>query len=301
VISSQSMIIRIFPVFVAVAASLGAAQVEPVSKSEARQAIAVLEKSVLSAEASAAAATITRFADESEEVLIVVGPETMPWVQDPAGPDANIRELLTAAYVAGDVKAQLAKKRPDDDPYSGWLFVIKAYKEIHSKRPRVTIPEVEELMAKDKDGTLKKEADTLLVTTGFRPLASISRRRRGSAGRVFLLRLHLRPAQCGQLRRGKHSLRLRIDGIGVHGGKIDFALSVARVVRDDFCQLVRLRHRERCVGVEKRARQLRGHRTAGSRVVVVLKRLDRSVAKIATYRCQPLIGVLLRCRFSHLL
>ena len=155
------MIIRILSVFVAVAAGLYAAQAEPVSKSEARQAIAVLEKSVLSANAAEAAATITRFADESEEVLIVVGPETMPWVQDSAGPDAKIRELLTAAYVAGDVKSQLAKKRPDDDPYSGWLFVIKAYKEIRSKRPRVSIPEVEELMAKDKDGTLKKEADTL--------------------------------------------------------------------------------------------------------------------------------------------
>ena len=155
------MIIRILPIFLAVAASLGAAQAEPVSKGEARQAIAVLEKSVLSADATEAAATITRFADESEEVLIVVGPETMPWVQDPAGPDAKIRELLTAAYVAGDGKAQLAKKRPDDDPYSGWLFVIKAYKEIRSKRPRVTIPEVEELVAKEKDGTLKKEADTL--------------------------------------------------------------------------------------------------------------------------------------------
>ena len=155
------MIIRILPAFLAVFAGLSVAQAEPVSKGEAREAIAVLEKSVLSADAAEAAATITRFADESEEVLIVVGPETMPWVQDSAGPDAKTRELLTAAYVAGDVKAQLVKKRPDDDPYSGWLSVIKAYKEIRSKRPRVSIPEVEELMAKEKDGTLKKEADAL--------------------------------------------------------------------------------------------------------------------------------------------
>jgi hypothetical protein len=155
------MIIRILPAFLAVFAGLSVARAEPVSKRDAREAIAVLEKSVLSPSAAEAAATITRFADESEEVLIVVGPETMPWVQDSAGPDAKVRELLTAAYIAGNVKAQLAKRQPDDDPYSGWLFVIKAYREIRGKKSRITIPEVEELMAKEKDGTLKKEADTL--------------------------------------------------------------------------------------------------------------------------------------------
>jgi hypothetical protein len=155
------MITRFFLALLATCAGLAAAVAEPVSKREAREAIAVLEKSVLSANAAEAAATITRFADESEEVLIVVGPETMPWIQDSPGPDATIRELLTAAYVAGNVKAQLAKRRPDDDPYSGWLFVIKAYREIHGKRPRLSIPEIEELMAKEKAGTLKKEADTL--------------------------------------------------------------------------------------------------------------------------------------------
>jgi hypothetical protein len=155
------MIIRILPVVLAACLCLSTARAEPVSKGEAREAIAVLEKSVLGANATEAAATITRFADESEEVLIVVGPETMPWVQDAAGPDAKIRELLTAAYVAGDVKAQLAKKRPDDDPYSGWLFVIKAYREIRGKKSRISIPEVEELMAKEKDGTLTREAEAL--------------------------------------------------------------------------------------------------------------------------------------------
>ena len=155
------MTIRILPALLAICLGLSTARAEPVSKGEARAAIAVLEKSVLGADATEAAATITRFADESEEVLIVVGPETMPWVQEAAGPDAKIRELLTAAYVAGNVKAQLAKRRPDDDPYSGWIFVIKAYREIRGKKSRIAIPEVEELMAKEKDGTLKKEADAL--------------------------------------------------------------------------------------------------------------------------------------------
>ena len=155
------MIIRILPAFLAVFAGLSMAQAEPVSKREAREAIAVLEKSVLSTDAAEAAATITRFADESEEVLIVVGPETMPWVQDSAGPDAKVRELLTAAYIAGNVKAQLEKRQPNDDPYNGWLFVIKAYREIRGKKSRITIPEVDELLAKEKDGTLKKEADLL--------------------------------------------------------------------------------------------------------------------------------------------
>ena len=99
---------------------LVAARAEPVSRREVLAAIAVLEKDVTSVDALKAAATVTRFGKESEAVLITVGPETLPWVQaDVPEPEAKVRALLMAVYFAGNIKSQLEKRRPEDDPYRG--------------------------------------------------------------------------------------------------------------------------------------------------------------------------------------
>jgi hypothetical protein len=138
------------------------AQAEPVSRREVLAAIAVLDKDVTGADALKAAVTVTRFGKESETVLINVGPETLPWVQtDTPGPEATIRAMLMAAYFAGDIKSQLEKRRAEDDPYRGWLAVIKAYHQIRQKQPEVVIPEVEELTRKEQAGTLEQEAAEL--------------------------------------------------------------------------------------------------------------------------------------------
>ncbi len=141
---------------------LATARAEPVTRREVLAAIAVLENDVTSAEAVDAAATVARFGRESDDVLINVGAETLPWVQtDVSESEAKVRALLMAAYFAGDIKSQLAKHRPVDDPYSGWLAVIRAYRQMLKKEPGLAIPEVEELVKKEKTGTLKHEADEL--------------------------------------------------------------------------------------------------------------------------------------------
>jgi hypothetical protein len=141
---------------------LATARAEPVTRHEVLAAIAVLEDDVTSAGAVDAAATVARFGQESDSVLITVGAETLPWVQtDVPEAEARVRALLMAAYFAGDIKSQLEKRRPGDDPYSGWLFVIKAYRQILKHQPDMVIPEIEELVKKEKAGTLKHEADEL--------------------------------------------------------------------------------------------------------------------------------------------
>jgi len=142
---------------------LGVARAEPVSRPEVLAAIAVLENDVTGPDAVRAAATVTRFGKESDAVLIVVGPETMPWVQTdvPEG-EARVRAMLMAVYFAGDIKAQLQKRRAEDDPYPGWLAVIKAYKQIRKKQPEMIIPEVEDLIEKERAGVLKDEADEFI-------------------------------------------------------------------------------------------------------------------------------------------
>src|SRR6188768_1896693 len=80
------------------------------TREEALSAIAVLEKDILSLAAIEAAGTITRFSEESEEVMFVIGPETIPWVLEERAPgkvDDTIYAMVLAAYFAGNAKAQL--------------------------------------------------------------------------------------------------------------------------------------------------------------------------------------------------
>jgi hypothetical protein len=156
------MTFRSISLFLIVLLGIARATAEPVTRREVLAAIAVLEKDVTSADALKAAETVTRFGKESETVFITIGTETMPWVQlDAPEPEAPVRALLMAAYFAGDIKSQLEKRRPVDDPYSGWLATITAYRQIRKKQPEMVIPEIEELIKKERAGTLKQEAEDL--------------------------------------------------------------------------------------------------------------------------------------------
>ena len=156
------MILRTIGLLLIVLLGVARVTAEPVTRREVLAAIAVLEKDVTSSDALKAAETVTRFGKESETVLITIGTETMPWVQpDPPEPEVPVRAMLMAAYFAGDIKSQLQKRQPVDDPYSGWLATITAYRQIRKKQPEMVIPEVEELIKKEQTGTLKQEAEDL--------------------------------------------------------------------------------------------------------------------------------------------
>lgn len=153
---------RIFGYLFILLFGFGTADAAPISRREVLEAIAVLERDVTSPEALHAAETVTRFGKESDTVLITVGEETLPWVQqDVPEPEATARMMLMAVYFAADIKSQLKKGVPEDDPYSGWIAVIKAYGQIRKKQPDVTIPEVEDLIKKERAGDLKAEAEEL--------------------------------------------------------------------------------------------------------------------------------------------
>jgi hypothetical protein len=151
---------------------LAAARAADVSRREVLAAIAVLEQDVTGEAAAEAAVVVTRFGQESEAVLITVGPETLPWVvADAPEREARIRAMLMAVYFAADIKSQLERRQAMDDPYRGWLAVIKAYREIRRKQPEIEIPEIEALIRKERAGTLKQDAEDLMKQQ-VRPEAS---------------------------------------------------------------------------------------------------------------------------------
>jgi hypothetical protein len=140
--------------------AVSASAVTP-SRQEALAAIATLENDLLSEDAIHAARLITQFAQQSPEVTFTLGRETAPWVLEKRvhnEKDDALYAMLLSVYLAGNAKTQLENGKAEDDPYSGWMAVIRAYRLIQTKRS-VTIPSVEELAAMADKGTLQQHAE----------------------------------------------------------------------------------------------------------------------------------------------
>jgi hypothetical protein len=134
-----------------------AGQDEPktISKDVARKAIALFCADPLSADADGAAAIILKFAEASPNVVINLTPKACPWLKDKATPVKYSAKLL-GAYVAGNVKSQLASGQTKNDSYSGVLQVIATYHQIQKREPDFKRPEVEHLIELESQKKLKE-------------------------------------------------------------------------------------------------------------------------------------------------
>jgi hypothetical protein len=105
--------------------------------------------------------TILRYAVESDDVLIDLGTDSVPWCDVKKGladmPHSGQRGLLFAAYVSGSIKAQLRSGKADPNPYEGWVGMLQVYRAIRT-REGVRIPEVEALLSRQIAGSLEAYA-----------------------------------------------------------------------------------------------------------------------------------------------
>ena len=133
----------------------------PPSRQDALAAIATLETDLLSESAIHAARVINQFAQQSDQVTFTVGRETAPWVLEKRmhnERDDALYAMLLSVYLAGNAKTQLESGKAEDDPYSGWMAVIRAYRLLQTKRT-IVIPSVEALAAMEDKGTLQQHAE----------------------------------------------------------------------------------------------------------------------------------------------
>jgi len=101
--------------------------------------------------------TILRFAVESDDVVVDLGPDSVTWCDVKKGladmPHSGERGLLFAAYLSGCVKAQLRSGKQDANPFEGWVSMLRVYRAIRMGEG-VRIPEVEDLLSRQMGGTL---------------------------------------------------------------------------------------------------------------------------------------------------
>jgi hypothetical protein len=144
----------------AACASSGLAATTP-SKYEALRAISVLERSLVGSEADEAARTIVTYADLSDDVMVDIGPDEIPWADEKWGlekdQEMSCQSMLLAAFIAGNVRSQIKNDRTEDDTYSGWVFAIDAYNRLRAKG-KFHSPSIESLSKMEADGTLLQHA-----------------------------------------------------------------------------------------------------------------------------------------------
>ena len=136
--------------------SAGTAQADKmVSKDAVLKAIEVFQKDASSAEGVAAASTIMSFAKTNASVHLSLSKAVVPWLKAQDAPDADTRGMLLTAYVAGNVRSQLASGKASDDIYAGWQQVLATYAQLLQINPAAKLSEVEELKSKEMAGTLR--------------------------------------------------------------------------------------------------------------------------------------------------
>ena len=131
------------------------------TKHEVLRAISVMEKSVSSPEAVEAAKLIVVYAQVSDDVMVDIGPEQLPWIGESWGLDRDrenaCQSMLMAAFVAGNVKSQIKNDKAEDYTYSGWIFVIATYRRLQAKEP-FRSPSIDALAKMQADGRLLQHA-----------------------------------------------------------------------------------------------------------------------------------------------
>jgi hypothetical protein len=132
---------------------------KPVSKEDALSAIVTFQKDPSSKEGFAAAATLISFAQNSSAVRIYLSRDAIPWLKDRNAEDADTRDMLIGAYVAGNIRSQLTRGKPEDDPYAGWQQVLSTYAQLQAINPTVKLSEVDKLKDKEKNGSLRTYAE----------------------------------------------------------------------------------------------------------------------------------------------
>ena len=131
------------------------------SRHDVLQAISVLERKVSGPEATDAAKVIVVYAQDSDDVMVDIGPDQLPWTSEKWGLD-NDREMacqsiLLASFVAGNIRSQIKNSRAEDDTYSGWVFAINTYNRLRAAGS-FRSASLDRLSRMEADGTLLDHA-----------------------------------------------------------------------------------------------------------------------------------------------
>lgn len=113
------------------------------AKADVLKAIAAFKADPLAPTPNQNFNTVLKFATDSPEVQIEMGPKTCPWVGEE--PKSEWQGYLLAAYLVGNVEAQLKAGKAADQVQAGHVLVKSTYALIRQKDPKYKSAAVEKL------------------------------------------------------------------------------------------------------------------------------------------------------------
>ncbi|MFC1766147.1 hypothetical protein ACFL6U_29245 [Planctomycetota bacterium] len=124
----------------------------PASPKDILQAIAQFRKDPLAMETEVATRQIIGYVQESDAVLVSMGPECCPWFADKS---CRQPYVLLTAYVAGNMEPQLKEGVVEDHAYAGVLQVIETYKQLRQQEQLDTVPSIDQWIDLEQVGKLE--------------------------------------------------------------------------------------------------------------------------------------------------
>jgi hypothetical protein len=141
-------------------------QSEQISKDIVLKAIAIFENEPLSHDGKGAASIVMKFADGSEDVIIILSGKIINWLGDDTKDTYyQYRVILLSAYIAGNVKYQLIQNVVQDDPYSGLIQVLRTYQQLQKRDPNFKLIEIERIKEIQSNNLLKEHIKKALSHT----------------------------------------------------------------------------------------------------------------------------------------
>ncbi len=133
---------------------LPAAETQQPAKEQALNAIHVFRLEPQSPAGRAAGQFIVQYAEKNPNVTINVNAKLVPFRVNLALSE-QVRSILFAAFIVGNLESQLLRNEKKDDPYAGELEVIETYRQMQKKDPTLRIDEIQNFIDLEKRGQLK--------------------------------------------------------------------------------------------------------------------------------------------------
>jgi len=151
----RSVFLILVTVMAVAASSFTSGNKDTVTKDTVLNAIATFRIEPRSQTGRAAAAVIIDFAEKSHDVAVNISQKALPFLSKKQNSSPE-RGTLMAAFIAGNIDAQLLRGEKKDEPYAGELQVIDTYRQMQRTNPKLRIAEVDKFIELEKRGELKR-------------------------------------------------------------------------------------------------------------------------------------------------
>jgi hypothetical protein len=126
-----------------------------ITKDLALKAIAAFRAEPTSSLGKAAASVIVKFSRDSPDVLITFTPRNYP-ISEIKPASEQEKMALMAAFIVGNVDSQLRNESRKDGGYAGDLQLIRTYRQLQKRNPKLRIRAIEKMAELERRGELKR-------------------------------------------------------------------------------------------------------------------------------------------------